>query len=132
MNCQQETEKNTKRRYNFSLVNTGENITSDSEFINSFFPIESTDLNRLKERICEIGYKTSFTNSRGNDIELSDIERLCLFCSYEQECVSEKFTGVFIDIGKYKNHLFLGYYKGNIVTDTKQLTNILNSWLKSA
>lgn len=103
-------------------------VATNDEILCAVYPVIYSNKKLIKRTISKIGYKTTFVASKGNDIEVKEIKKIFLSCHY---CSMGNETGVWIDINDDKDLIFLGYYSGNIITETDLLMKIFKRWLIS-
>lgn len=106
------------------------NATDENDISNSYYPIASTDMEKLKRMIAEIGYSTSVKGCAESRLSSEEIKHIALFCNmYEVEGTKE--IGIFISISDSKDLIFVGYYPGIELDDHKKIFEKFCEWLKT-
>lgn len=105
------------------------NAIDENDISNSYYPIASTNMDKLKEEISKIGYSTSVKGCAESRLAMGEIEHIALFCNmYEVEGTKE--IGIFVSVSENKDLIFVGYYPDIELDDRNKIFEKFVEWLK--
>ena len=70
-------------------------VVTDDEIPCASYPVVCSDEALIKQVISQIGYKTTFIASNGNDIDMNEIKEITLFCNFYTNSQTPSFPQFF-------------------------------------